>query len=374
MDLSSPQQARYMRQVILAEIGEEGQKRLLSSRVLLVGAGGLGSPAALYLAAAGVGTLGIVDSDVVDATNLHRQILHGTSTVGIPKLESARQRLAETNPDTRVEPYETRLDSSNALEIIKKYDIVIDGTDNFPTRYLVNDACVFLRKPNVYGAIQQFEGQASLFHPAAGGPCYRCLFPEPPPPGLVPSCAEAGVLGVLPGIIGLIQATEAVKLIIGAGRPLMGRLLMYDAMEMSFREVRVRRNPDCPVCGENPSITTLIDYEGFCRGGCSTVAPFKEVTVSDLAARMATRDNFVLIDVRNDDEYSAGAIEGSRLIPLPVLKSRLGELEDLKHAEVIVHCKMGGRSAQACQILADSGFTNVSNLKGGYMAWVGRKP
>src|ERR1051325_10541230 len=325
--LSHEEILRYSRHLILPDVGLEGQRKLKAARVLLVGAGGLGSPAALYLAAAGVGTLGLVDFDVVDKTNLQRQIIHGTSTVGRPKLDPAKERIEDLNPNVRVETFETRLTSENALDIIREFDIVADGTDNFPTRYLVNDACVLLGKPNVYGSIFRFEGQASVFY-AKEGPCYRCLYAEPPPPGLVPSCAEGGVLGVLPGIIGVIQAIETVKLILGKGESLIGRLLLFDALKMSFRELKLRKNPNCPVCGPNPTITELIDYQEFCG-----VTPHAEVSVgkefeitpAELKEKMARGDDFVLIDVREPEEFAIGRIPGSKLIPQRTVPERLHE-------------------------------------------------
>jgi molybdopterin/thiamine biosynthesis adenylyltransferase/rhodanese-related sulfurtransferase len=366
MTLSPEQTIRYSRHLIMPEIGEDGQSKLLAAKVLLVGAGGLGSPAALYLAAAGVGTLGVADFDVVDITNLHRQVLHSEDMVGRSKLDSARKRLNSLNSDVKVVTHETRLVADNALEILRDYDIVIDGSDNFATRYLVNDACVLLRKPNVYGSVQSFEGQASVFVPREG-PCYRCLFPEPPPPGSVPSCAEAGILGILPGIVGLIQATECLKLILGKGRTLCGRLLLYDAMQMEFRSVRVRRSPDCPVCGEHPTITRLIDYEGFCSGAIGS--GFAVISARDLREKLERGDDFVLVDVRNRDEYARANIPGSRLIPLPELAGRLDELADAREREVIVHCQSGARSAQACAILRQAGFEKVANVSGGIVEW-----
>lgn len=378
--MNPKQYERYSRHVILPQIGIEGQHRLLKARVLLVGAGGLGSPAALYLTAAGVGTLGLVDSDVVDLSNLHRQVLHDTPSVGRPKLESARERLLALNPDLNLVLHPVRLTSANALEILSQYDVIVDGTDNFPTRYLTNDACVMLGKPNVYGALQHFDGQASVFYPAGGGPCYRCLFPEPPPPGAVPSCAEAGVLGVLPGLIGTLQATEAIKLILGVGEPLIGRLLLYDALSMDFRSIRLRRNPECPVCGENPTIRELIDYELFCglekraEEGNGMEAGVKQgrgenVTVPEVRAWRRESPDLVLVDVRNPDEHAAGHVEGARLIPLPELPERLGELEDLRGRDFVVYCKGGGRSARACKFLREAGFAGARNLTGGYTAW-----
>lgn len=370
MSLTDRQRQRYLRHIILPEIGEEGQEKLLSAKVLIVGAGGLGSPAALYLAAAGVGTIGLVDFDCVDESNLQRQILHSTATVGQSKLESARRRLCELNPDVRIVLHETRLTSANALDILRPYDIIVDGCDNFPTRYLTNDACVMLGKPNIYGALYRFEGQASVFHAAAGGPCYRCLFPEPPPPGAVPSCAEAGVLGVLPGFIGTIQATEAIKLILGLGQPLIGRLLVYDALSMHLREIALRRDRRCPVCGDHPTIRHLIDYEQFCTGGLSKVS-FREITVEDLHQQLASGSNdFVLVDCRNPDEHARARIAGALLVPLSELPQRLSELDAFRDKTVIVHCAVGGRSARACQILAQAGFRDPVNVRGGIKAWI----
>jgi adenylyltransferase/sulfurtransferase len=373
--LSQQEVARYSRHLIMPEVGMEGQKRLKASSVLLIGAGGLGSPLGLYLAAAGVGRIGLVDFDVVDFSNLQRQVLHGTPDVGRPKLQSARDRLQAINPTVRVDLYETRLTSQNALEILRPYDVVIDGTDNFPTRYLVNDACVLLGKPNVYGSIFRFDGQASVFYPGRG-PCYRCLYPEPPPPGEVPSCAEGGVLGILPGLVGCIQATEAVKLILGRGEPLVGRLLLYDALQMSFREFRVRRNPKCPVCGERPTITGLIDYEQFCgvRGqeapAPAAAAGLAEITVEELKGRLDRGDDVFILDVRNPEEYEICRIPGSTLLPLPALPQRFRELDAGR--EMVVHCKSGVRSQKAIAFLRQQGFTKLKNLKGGVLAWADR--
>jgi adenylyltransferase/sulfurtransferase len=367
--LSNEEALRYSRHLILPEVGVDGQKRIKAARVLLIGAGGLGSPLGLYLAAAGVGTIGIVDFDVVDSTNLQRQIIHGTRDVGRPKLHSARDRLLDVNPNVKVQLYETRLSSENALELFADYDMVIDGTDNFPTRYLVNDACVLTGKPNVYGSIFRFEGQASVFA-TAEGPCYRCLYAEPPPPGLVPSCAEGGVLGVLPGIVGTIQANEAIKLILGEGETLIGRLLLIDALRMRFRELRVRKNPACPVCGPNATIKTLIDYEEFCgiRPPVETAAPIEhEIDVHDLKARLDRGDRPVLVDVREPHEVQICRLEGTRLIPLREFTSRYTELDPKE--EIIVLCKIGQRSERAAQFLRDQGYENVRNLRGGIDAW-----
>ena len=375
-ELESPELSRYARHLSLPEIGKEGQLRLKASRVVVVGAGGLGSPLALYLAAAGIGTLGLVDFDEVDATNLQRQILHGTRDVGRQKLDSARERLADVNPNVSVVTHDVRLDSGNALEILGAYDIVADGTDNFPTRYLVNDACVLLGKPNVYGAVFRWEGQASVFA-SDGGPCYRCLFQEPPPAGLVPNCAEAGVLGVLPGIIGSIQALEVIKLILGQGRTLSGRLLIFDALEMSWREMAVSRNINCPVCGEEPTQTELIDYEDFCGMKASMegkeeekMTPFGEVGAVELNERLASAEPPFLLDVRQPHEWDIVNLEtdGAVMIPLAELRDRLEEIPTDR--EIVVYCRTGARSASAAQMLADEGFSSVFNLVGGIHAWV----
>jgi adenylyltransferase/sulfurtransferase len=372
--LSQQEVARYSRHLIMPEVGMEGQKRLKAASVLLIGAGGLGSPLGLYLAAAGIGRIGLVDFDVVDFSNLQRQVLHGTPDVGRPKLQSARQKLNAINPEVTLDLYETRLTSANALSILANYDIVIDGTDNFPTRYLVNDACVLLDKPNVYGSIFRFDGQASVFWPPHG-PCYRCLYPEPPPPGEVPSCAEGGVLGILPGLVGCIQATEAVKLILGKGSPLVGRLLLYDALQMKFQEFKVRRNTQCPVCGDRPTITKLIDYEQFCgvrgqEGPVPAVAASAEITVEELKARLDRGDKVYILDVRNPEEFQIGRIPGSILVPLPQLAQRFTELP--KDRDMVVHCKSGMRSAKAIQFLRQQGFERLKNLKGGILAWADR--
>src|SRR2546430_10769671 len=360
---------RYSRHLILPDVGVPGQEKLKAARVLLIGAGGLGSPAALYLAAAGVGTLGLVDFDNVDVTNLQRQILHGTKDVGRPKLVSARERIADVNPHVRLETYETALTSKNALDILSGYDIVVDGTDNFATRYLVNDACVLLGKPNVYGSIFRFEGQASVFA-LPDGPCYRCPFPEPPPPGLVPSCAEGGVLGVLPGLVGTIQAMETIKLILGAGDSLVGRLLLFDALGMKFRELKLRKNPDCPMCGKNRTIHQLIDYFEFCGvRGEEAPAPdlqVPEMTPRELKARMDRGDDLYILDVREPHEYQICNIRG-HLLPLGELPRRVHEL-DSSH-EIVAHCRSGKRSAEAVDFLRKAGFRKIHNLKGGILAW-----
>ncbi|MEO8089342.1 MAG: molybdopterin-synthase adenylyltransferase MoeB [Gemmatimonadales bacterium] len=367
--LSHTEMLRYSRHLLLPEVGVSGQRKLKAARVLTVGAGGLGSPLSLYLAAAGVGTIGIVDFDVVDLTNLQRQIVHGTSTLGRSKLDSAEERLTDLNPNVRIERHETRLTSQNALEILGEYDIVVDGTDNFPTRYLVNDACVLLGKPNVYGSIFRFEGQASLFY-AAQGPCYRCLYSEPPPPGLVPSCAEGGVLGVLPGIIGSIQALETIKWIIGAGSSLLGRLLLFDALKLRFRELELRKDPACPLCGPHPSIHELIDYEAFCGIGAEPAYNGPEITAEELQREMGEKGDLVLIDVREPHEWDIVHIEGARLIPLNQLPERVAELDG--HAEIVTHCHHGARSMKALEILKGAGFGRVRSLAGGIDAWAER--
>ncbi len=369
--LSKEEILRYSRHLILPEVGMEGQLKLKAAKVLLIGTGGLGAPLGMYLAAAGIGRIGLVDFDVVDFSNLQRQVIHGTKDVGRKKLDSAADTMLDINPFLQIDKFDTALSSENALDIIKDYDFVIDGTDNFPTRYLVNDACVLLGKINVYGSIFRFEGQATVFgYP--GGPCYRCLYPEPPPPGLVPSCAEGGVLGVLPGIIGLIQATECVKLILGKGETLVGRLMLYDALNMKFRELKLRRNPECPLCGDNPTIHELIDYQQFC--GIPQHQPEPENTVNEteidvvaLKARIDKGDKFVFIDVREPNEYQIAKIPGTTLMPLgdfPKLAAGLNPAD-----EIIIHCKMGGRSGKACDYLRQQGFKKVLNVKGGITAW-----
>jgi len=368
--LRPEQYDRYRRHLILPEIGLEGQRALLEARVLLIGAGGLGCPTAQYLAAAGVGTLGIVDFDVVDASNLHRQVLYGTADVGRPKVEVAAERIAAMNPDVVVERHPLRLSSENALGLFAEYDVIVDGTDNFPTRYLTNDACVLLGRPNVHGSIFRFDGQATVFD-ARHGPCYRCLYPEPPPPGAVPSCAEGGVLGVLPGLIALIQATETVKIVTGAGEPLYGRLLQYDALRMAFHEFRLKKDAGCPVCGTAPSVTELIDYEGFCGMpvAAEPEATFAEVSAHAVHARRASGEELLLVDVRDLDEWERARIEGATLIPLKQLESRLGEITAWRKRPVVVHCHHGPRSARACAALVAAGFERVENLTGGIEAW-----
>jgi adenylyltransferase/sulfurtransferase len=369
VELSNDEIARYSRHLIMPEVALDGQKKLKAAKVLTVGTGGLGSPLALYLAAAGIGTIGIVDFDVVDESNLQRQIIHGTSDVGRPKVESARDKILDINPNVEVRVHEEALTSENALEVFADYDVIVDGTDNFPTRYLVNDACVLLGKPNVYGSIFRFEGQASVFW-AEEGPCYRCLYPEPPPPGLVPSCAEGGVLGILPGAIGVVQATEAVKLILGIGEPLIGRLMLYDALGMSFREMKLRKDPSCPICGENPTVTELIDYEEFCGIPQANAAHQEngvpEITVQELKQKMDNGEPINVLDVREPHEYEVANI-GVRLVPLGELPRRLAEFD--QNENFAIHCKTGGRSAKAVKLLQDAGFGNVYNVKGGITAW-----
>lgn len=371
MALTQDEILRYSRHLIMPEVGVEGQEKLKAAKVLLIGTGGLGSPAALYLAAAGVGTLGLVDFDVVDFSNLQRQVIHSTSSLNKPKVDSAKGRIAEINPNVRVTTFNERLTKENIMRVIRDFDIVLDGTDNFQTRYLVNDACVFTKKPFVYGSIFRFDGQATVFYPGKG-PCYRCLFAEPPPPGMVPSCAEGGVLGILPGVIGVIQATEVVKLILGKGEPLIGRLMLYDALKMSFREVKFRKNPKCPVCGENPTIKELIDYEAFCGIGRGEEtkpadAGVPEMTVTELKEWMDRKEKFVLVDVREPSEYAINQIPGSKLIPLGNLPERVKELDSADR--IVVHCHFGGRSAKAVQFLQKMGFKKIKNLAGGIDAW-----
>jgi adenylyltransferase/sulfurtransferase len=369
--LSKDEILRYSRHLIIPEVGIEGQKKLKAAKVLLIGTGGLGAPLGLYLTAAGIGKIGLVDFDVVDFTNLQRQVIHTTPDVGKKKIESAAEKMKAINPNVEIVKHEVALSSENALEILKDYDIVVDGTDNFPTRYLVNDACVLLGKPNVYGSIFRFEGQSTVFA-YEGGPCYRCLYPEPPPPGLVPSCAEGGVLGILPGTIGLIQATETVKLILGIGEPLVGRLLLYDALTMRFRELKLRKSPDCPVCGDHPTVTKLIDYHQFCGVPQQPAAEESkvnegEIEVKEVKAKIDRGDDFVLIDVREPHEYQIASIPKAKLIPLGQVAQRLGELDP--KADIVVHCKSGMRSAKACGILRQAGFQRVRNMKGGILAW-----
>jgi adenylyltransferase/sulfurtransferase len=366
--LTPSQLERYRRHLSLPEFGAEGQRKLLDSRVLLIGAGGLGCPLAQYLAAAGVGTLGLIDPDRVDVSNLQRQVLYATSDVGRPKVEVAAERIRAQNPDVRVVAHQVELTSRNALELLKDWDVVVDGSDNFPTRYLVNDACVLLGKPNVHGAIFRFDGQASVFDPRSG-PCYRCLFPEPPPPGAVPSCAEGGVLGVLPGLVALIQATETLKLLAGIGESLAGRLLQIDALGMEFREFRVQRDPKCPACGEQPTLTELIDYEEFCGMRAQPGPGLRETSVADLKAALASGEDLLLLDVREPPEHARARIEGARLLPLGQLEARLGELDAWRARRVVVHCHHGGRSAAACAFLREHGFQRVENLAGGIDAW-----
>ena len=372
VSLSNQEVERYSRHLIMPEVGMDGQLKLKAASVLCIGVGGLGSPVAMYLAAAGVGRLGVVDFDVVDYSNLQRQVIHGTPDVGRPKLESARDTLVAINPEVTIDMHETALSSSNAFGVLGDYDIVVDGTDNFPTRYLVNDACVLLRKPNVFGSIFRFEGQASVFA-TEQGPCYRCLYPEPPPPGLVPSCAEGGVLGVLPGVVGTIQATETVKLIIGVGEPLINRFMIYDALSMKFRELKLRRDPDCPVCGDSPTVTQLIDYEQFC--GITPVTQVlddstsgDDVTVEELKVSIDNNEGIFVLDVREPQEHQICSIPGSVLIPLGELPNRINELG--QHEDMVVHCKSGVRSAKAVKILRDAGFKKAKNLTGGILRWI----
>jgi molybdopterin/thiamine biosynthesis adenylyltransferase/rhodanese-related sulfurtransferase len=372
--LNAEEIKRYSRHLIMPEIGMDGQRRIKAGSVLCIGAGGLGSPAAMYLAAAGVGRIGIVDFDVVDYSNLQRQLLHTTPDVGLSKLQSARNKINALNPHVHVETYEEALSSDNAMRLFKGYDVILDGTDNFPTRYLVNDACVLMGIPNAYGSIFRFEGQASVFA-AKDGPCYRCLYPEPPPPGLVPSCAEGGVLGVLPGVIGVIQATESIKLLTGVGQPLIGRFMIYDALNMKFRELKLRKDPDCPVCGTHPTVTKLIDYDQFCgiapaaqdHSAGATVSA-SDITPVELKQKLDAGETPFILDVREPNEYQINKIPGSTLIPLGELPRRYQELP--KDRQIITQCKMGGRSAKAQDFLKTVGFTDVLNLKGGILAWI----
>jgi len=373
LTLSKDEIQRYSRHLIVPEVGMEGQLKLKGAKVLLVGTGGLGAPLGLYLAAAGIGRIGLVDFDVVDFSNLQRQVIHFTQDVGRNKIDSAAEKMTALNPNVEIVKHEVALSSENAMEILKDYDLVVDGTDNFPTRYLVNDACVLLGKPNVYGSIFRFEGQATVFA-YAGGPCYRCLYPEPPPPGLVPSCAEGGVLGILPGTIGLIQATETVKLILGIGEPLVGRLLLFDALGMRFRELKLRKNPECPICGDHRTITKLIDYHQFCGVPQQAETPRQEakvteseIEVTEVKEKLDRGDDFVLIDVREPHEYQICNIPAAKLIPLGEVAKRLGELDP--EADIVIHCKSGMRSARACGILKAAGFKHVRNMKGGILAW-----
>jgi sulfur-carrier protein adenylyltransferase/sulfurtransferase len=375
VQLSHEEIRRYSRHLIMPEVGIQGQRKLKAASVLLIGTGGLGSPLALYLAAAGIGRIGLVDYDVVDETNLQRQVIHFTSDVGKSKLDSAAAKLSDVNPYLVIEKHNVPLTSDNALEILKNYDVIIDGTDNFPTRYLVNDACVILGKPNVYGSIFRFEGQLTVFY-AKEGPCYRCLFPEPPPPGLVPSCAEGGVLGILPGTIGTLQATEAIKLILGVGKPMIGRMILYDALEMTFDSIKLRKNPECPVCSEHPTITELIDYEQFCGVPAHDRSEYKErnvqqkvrsITVGELKARLDAGDDLLIVDVREPHEREISNIEGSLLIPKGQVVARAAEIP--KDREVVMQCKTGARSRDAIIMLQRLGYTNLVNLTGGINAW-----
>jgi molybdopterin/thiamine biosynthesis adenylyltransferase/rhodanese-related sulfurtransferase len=372
IDFSNDEIARYSRHLIMPEVTLDGQKRIKASSILCIGAGGLGSPIALYLAAAGIGRMGLVDYDIVDFSNLQRQILHGTDDVGRKKLNSARDRIKAVNPNVRVDLHDTLFRSENAMQLVQDYDIVIDGTDNFPTRYLSNDVCVLTKKPNIYGSIFRFDGQCTVFAPHLGGPCYRCMFPEPPPPGMVPSCAEGGVLGVLPGIIGVMQAIEAIKMIIGIGESLIGRLVSFDALQLRFKEFKIRRDPNCPICGDHPTIHELIDYDQFCGIPQADAEAAKElevptITATELKAKIDRKDQFVLLDVREPFEYDISRIPGSKLIPLGELPARLSELDSAD--DIVLHCKVGGRSAKALRILQEAGFRKLNNLQGGITAW-----
>ncbi len=372
IEFSNDEIARYSRHLIMPEVTLEGQKRIKAASVLCIGTGGLGSPIALYLAAAGIGRLGLVDGDTVDFSNLQRQILHGTKDVGRKKLNSARDRIREVNPNVQVDLYDTFFNASNAREIAEPYDVIIDGTDNFPTRYCSNDIAVFLKKPNVYGSIFRFDGQCTVFAPHLGGPCYRCMFPEPPPPGMVPSCAEGGVLGVLPGVIGVLQAIEAIKLIVGIGESLIGRLLHFDALKLKFREFKLRRDPKCPVCSANPSITELIDYEQFCGIPEAQAAEAEEsmvpgITALELKAKFDLGETFVLVDVREPYEHDICRIPGAKLIPLGELPSRMSELDSAD--EIVLQCKTGMRSARALKLLQEAGFAKLWNMEGGIISW-----
>ncbi len=370
--LSNDEIARYSRHLIMPEVTLEGQKRLKAAAVLCIGTGGLGSPIALYLAAAGVGRIGLVDFDIVDYSNLQRQILHGTKDVGRKKLNSAKDRIRDINPNVKIDLHDCFFNSSNAMSIAENYDIIIDGTDNFPTRYLSNDVCVFQKKPNIYGSIFRFDGQVTVFAPHLGGPCYRCMFPEPPPPGMVPSCAEGGVLGVLPGVIGVLQAIEAVKLIVGIGEPLIGRLIQFDALAMKFREFKLRRDPKCPVCSDSPTITAPIDYDQFCGVPQAAAAEEAELQVPSITAlglkqKLDENKPFVLLDVREPYEWDICHLPGSRLLPLGELASRMSELDSAD--EIVILCKSGVRSAKALNLLRDAGFKNLANVEGGILAW-----
>jgi adenylyltransferase/sulfurtransferase len=372
IDFSNDEIARYSRHLIMPEVTLEGQKRIKAASILCVGTGGLGSPIALYLAAAGIGRLGLIDFDVVDFSNLQRQILHGTDDVGRKKLNSAKDRIKTVNPNVQVDLHECVFRSENAMQIVQDYDIVVDGTDNFPTRYLSNDVCVLAKKPNVYGSIFRFDGQCTVFAPHLGGPCYRCMFPEPPPPGMVPSCAEGGVLGVLPGIIGVLQAIEAIKLIIGIGDSLIGRLVSFDALKLRFREFKIRKDPKCPICGDHPTIHELIDYDQFCGIPQADAEAAKEMDVptisaTELRAKIDRKEKFVLVDVREPFEYEICNIPGSKLIPLGELPARLSELDSAD--DIVLHCKVGGRSAKALKVLQEAGFRKLNNLRGGITAW-----
>jgi sulfur-carrier protein adenylyltransferase/sulfurtransferase len=372
IDFSNDEIARYSRHLIMPEVTLDGQKRIKAASVLCIGTGGLGSPIALYLAAAGIGRLGLVDYDVVDFSNLQRQILHGTDDVGRKKLNSARDRIKAINPNVRVDLHDMMFRSENAMQVVQDYDIVIDGTDNFPTRYLSNDVCVLTKKPNIYGSIFRFDGQCTVFAPHLGGPCYRCMFPEPPPPGMVPSCAEGGVLGVLPGIIGVMQAIEAIKLIIGIGDSLIGRLVSFDALKLRFKEFKIRKDPNCPICGDHPTIHELIDYDQFCGIPQADAEAAKEldvptITATELKTKIDRKEKFVLVDVREPFEYDISRIPGSKLIPLGELPARLSELDSAD--DIVLHCKVGGRSAKALRILQEAGFRKLNNLQGGITAW-----
>jgi molybdopterin/thiamine biosynthesis adenylyltransferase/rhodanese-related sulfurtransferase len=368
VQLSNEELARYSRHLLMPEVSVDGQRRLKAARVLCIGTGGLGSPVALYLAAAGVGTIGLVDFDEVELSNLQRQVLHGTRDIGRPKLESARDRLRDANPHLAIELHDVRFSSENASDLVARYDIVVDGSDNFQTRYLSNDVCVWARKPNIYGSIYRFDGQSTVFAPHLHGPCYRCLFPDPPAPGTIPNCAEAGVLGVLPGIIGLVQATETIKLILGIGEPLVGRLLHFDALKMKFREFKLRRDAQCPVCGDSPTITEPIDYEAFCgTAEAENESAVPTISVRDLKRKLGQAASVTIVDVREPFEYEIARIEGSKLIPLAELPARFDELEQEK--EIIALCKTGVRSAHAVELLQRAGFTQSFNLEGGIDAW-----